>query len=209
MKLYGTLLSPFVRKVRVMLAEKDLSYEFVICNQWAPDSVIVTMNPLLKVPVLELEDGKVLFESPFIMEWLDEHHGKSLVPEGHDERWLTKSWHNVANGILDAISALNSENRRPVEKSWQPARERAQERVDRALDFVESQLKGGTFLAGNEFTVADIALGVALDQIDIRYPHDWRSTHFKLDRWHAAISQRPSFIFTAPPSEALQRVTGK
>jgi len=66
MKLYGSLTSPYVRKVRVLLKEKNIACEFVVADAWAADSPIPAMNPLGKVPVLVRDDGSVLFDSPLI-----------------------------------------------------------------------------------------------------------------------------------------------
>src|SRR5258707_863466 len=71
MKLIGSLASPFARKVRIMLAEKKIDYEFEVDNPWKPDSQAEKLNPLGKVPVLVLDDGTALFDSRVIVEFLD------------------------------------------------------------------------------------------------------------------------------------------
>ena len=200
MKLYGSPASPFVRKVRVFLKEKNIQCQVIFEDVWAPDSIVPSKNPLGKVPVLELDDGDILFDSPLIMAWLDNHHGTPMVPTDHDRYWRTMRWHTLANGILDACVARTVETmRRPPEKQWMFAIEREQARIQRALDLAEKTPKDGAFLVGAKLTIADIALGVALQYIDFRYPHDWRASHPQLARWHAPIARRPSFTETLPP----------
>ena len=78
MKLIGSLSSPFVRKVRIVLAEKKIEYQMIEENVWSPDTTIGQFNPLGKVPVLELAPGNCLFESPQVVHYLDHLNGKPL-----------------------------------------------------------------------------------------------------------------------------------
>ena len=71
MKLIGSLTSPYVRKARIVLAEKKLDYVFELDNVWAPQSTVATANPLCKVPCLIMEDGAALYDSRVIVEYLD------------------------------------------------------------------------------------------------------------------------------------------
>ena len=87
MKLLGSLASPYVRKVRIVMAEKKLEYEFVLEDVWSPDSTITEANPLGKVPCLIMEDGGAMFDSRVIVEYLDTMSpvGK-LIPGSGRER---------------------------------------------------------------------------------------------------------------------------
>jgi glutathione S-transferase len=91
------------------------------------------------------------------------------------------------------------ETRRPPEKQWQDKLAREEGRVHRAVNVAEHAFKGGRDLVGNAFTMADLVMGVALQYVDFRYPHDWRTTHAKLAHWHAGVSARRSFEETLPP----------
>ena len=71
MKLIGSLSSPYVRKVRIVMAEKKLDYEFVAEDVWAASTTIAASNPLGKVPCLVMEGGEALFDSRVIVEYLD------------------------------------------------------------------------------------------------------------------------------------------
>src|SRR5438445_12116975 len=103
MKLIGSLGSPYVRKVRVVMAEKKLDYAFVLEDVWAENTTIQVLNPLGKVPCLVMEDGSSMFDSHVIVEYLDTLTpvGK-LIPSNTRERAEVKCWEALADGVLDA-----------------------------------------------------------------------------------------------------------
>ena len=76
---------------------------------------------------------------------------------------------------------------------------REERRVQRSIELAEHAFGGNRFLVGYSFTMADLVMGVALQYVDFRYPHDWRTSHPKLARWHASITSRRSFEETLPP----------
>jgi glutathione S-transferase len=203
MKLIGSLTSPFVRKVRVVLAEKKLDCPFILEDVWGNDDMLAT-NPLGKVPCLVLEGGEAVFDSRVIVEYVDTLSpvGK-LIPASGRERAEVRTWEALADGLLDASVLAR------LELHW-PGRspgERSQAWVDRQLSRVHAALKGMSvglaekaFCAGNHLTLADIAVGVALSYLDFRYPEiDWRTSYPNLLRLHDKLAARPSFIDTAPP----------
>src|SRR5690348_15276195 len=100
MKLIGSIASPYVRKVRIVMAEKKLDYEFVLENVWAADSNIQQSNPLGKVPCLIMEDGGAMFDSRVIVEYLDTLTPvcKLIAAQGR-ERAEVKCWEALADGI--------------------------------------------------------------------------------------------------------------
>ena len=87
MKLIGALTSPYARKVRIVMAEKKLDYEWVLEDVWAPDTTIVASNPLGKVPCLVTEAGEAMFDSRVIVEYLDTLSpvGKLIPPSGREQ----------------------------------------------------------------------------------------------------------------------------
>src|SRR5690606_8463949 len=113
MKLFGSLTSPYVRKTRVVLAEKKLEYEFVLEDVWAQDSNIQQFNPLGKVPCLIMDDGGALLDSRVIVESRDTLSPVCrLVPQSGRERAAVKCWEAIADGVRDAAVAINIENNR-------------------------------------------------------------------------------------------------
>lgn len=199
MKLYGSLTSPYVRKLRILLREKGVACEFVQADAWAADSPVPRLNPLGKVPVLECDDGSALYDSPVIVEYLDALKAPALLASTGEERWQMLRMQALADGILDATVMRLLESRRPSPQQSPENIKRQEEKIARALVFADSMPKGEAYLMQNRFTVADLCLGVALEYVDFRYPHDWRGKHPRLARWLADISTRPAFAETVPP----------
>jgi glutathione S-transferase len=199
MKLYGSPTSPYVRKARVLIKEKHIDCEFVTEDPWPEDSAIPRRNPLGKVPVLEIAPENYLFESVFVTHYLDNLDGRPLQPKDAAGYWQAQWWQALGNGIIDAVIARVLETRRPADKQWAEKLAREEARVRRATRVGESAFKGWDYLVGNTFTLADLVMGVALQYVDFRYPHDWRSGAPKLARWHAGVVRRASFEETLPP----------
>ncbi len=204
LKLIGSLTSPYVRKVRIVMAEKKLDFQFEQADPWAADSTVPDANPLGKVPCLVMEGGEAVFDSRVIVEYLDTLSpvGK-LIPASGRERAEVKTWEALADGLLDAAVAAR------MEQVWggRAAHERSQAWVDRQMAATQRALKAMSLGLGDRphyhgvhLTLADIAVGVALGYLDFRFPAiDWRSIHPNLARLHERLSQRPSFQETLPP----------
>jgi glutathione S-transferase len=198
MKLYGSLTSPYVRKVRIVLFEKGVPCDFIVEGPSDAAGNVARLNPLGKVPVLVRPNGEVMFDSPIICEYLDELQGAPLIPEG-ESRWEAQRWHALGQGITDAVVARLMETRRPPERQETAVIQKQERKVAAALKFASAEHGGRDYLVDGRFGIADIALGVALAYIDLRWPHDWRANHRGLAQWFASISARPSFMNTAPP----------
>ncbi len=203
MKLIGAVTSPYVRKVRVVMAEKKLDYQFVQEDVWAAETTISESNPLGKVPCLVMEGGEALFDSRVIVEYLDTLSpvGK-LIPAVGRERAEVKTWEALADGVLDASILAR------LEANW-PGRSKAQRSqawIDRQLGKVQASLKAMAqgladkpFCAGSHFSLADVAVGCTLGYLDFRFPDiDWRTPHPNLDKLYAKLMQRASFQETRP-----------
>src|SRR3954454_3545282 len=102
MKLIGSLTSPYVRKVRVVLAEKKLDYNFILEDVWGSDAILAS-NPLGKVPCLVMEGAEAVFDSRVIVEYVDTLSpvGK-LIPASGRERVEVRTWEALADGLVDA-----------------------------------------------------------------------------------------------------------
>lgn len=203
MKLIGSNTSPYVRKVRVVMAEKKLDYDYVLENVWSADTAIALSNPLGKVPCLIMEGGEAIFDSRVIVEYFDALSpvGK-LIPAVGRERAEVKTWEALADGVLDAAILAR------LEATWdgRTKAQRSQAWIERQLDKVNAALvamsKGlgdKPFCTGIHLTLADIAVGVALGYLDFRFPEiDWRSQHANLAKLQDKLMQRQSFIDTRP-----------
>ena len=200
MKLFGSPGSPFARKVRIVLAEKRIPHEYKVQRGSAPGSPVPQFNPLGKVPTLLLDDGRGLYDSPVIVEYLDAlGSGPRLIPEAPAERIEVRRWEALGDGIAEAAVNINHERREPAEKQKEPAWFRRQhDKVDRGLAAMEKELGQGQFCFGGRFTLADIAAGYALGYLDFAVPDiDWRKGYPALARLAERLFARPSFSMTA------------
>lgn len=203
MKLIGSSSSPYVRKVRITMAEKKLDYQYVTDNVWSADSRIGDSNPLGKVPCLVMEGAEALFDSRVIVEYLDTLSpvGKLIPPNGR-ERAEVKTWEALADGVLDAAVLAR------LEATWdgRSKAQRSQEWIDRQLGKVHASVKAMSrgladkpFCAGIHLSLADIAVGCALGYLDFRFPEiAWRSEHPNLAKLQDKLMLRASFADTVP-----------
>ncbi len=200
MKLIGSLASPYTRKVRIVLAEKKIDYDFEIDNPWKADAKAAKLNPLGKVPVLVLDDGRTLFDSRVIVGFLDNASPISrLVPAENRERVEARRWEALADGVLDAGVLARLENQREAKLRSAPWVERQMGKLRAGLAAMDSELGDKPWCVGNGYTLADIALGVCLGWLDFRYPKmDWKKDQGNLARALAKLSERQSFADTVP-----------
>ena len=203
MKLIGAVASPYVRKVRVVMAEKKLDYQFILEDVWAEGTRISASNPLGKVPCLVMEGGEAVFDSRVIVEYLDTLSpvGK-LIPSTGRERAEVKTWEALADGLLDAAILVRLENtfegRKPSERS--------QAWIDRQMDKVHASLKAMAqglgdkpFCSGIHLSLSDIAVGCALGWLEFRFPEiGWRAEYPNLAKLMDKLAQRASFADTKP-----------
>ena len=165
MKLIGSNASPYVRKVRIVMAEKKLDFQFVLEDVWGSDAMLAS-NPLGKVPCLVMEGGEAVFDSRVIVEYLDTLSpvGK-LIPAQGRERAEVKTWEALADGLVDAAILAR------LEATWAGRQdsERSQAWMDRQLGKVQASLKSMSqglgdkpFCSGIHLSLSDIAVGCAL-----------------------------------------------
>ena len=204
MKLLGSLTSPYVRKVRIVMAEKKLDFQLVLADVWSTDDILKS-NPLGKVPCLVMEGSEAVFDSRVIVEYLDTLSpvGK-LIPASSRERIEVRTWEALADGLLDACILAR------LEATWsgRTAAQRSQVWIDRQMSRVSAALVSMSqglgekpWCSGNHFTLADVAAGCALGYLDFRFAHiDWRAAHPNLLKLHDKLATRQSFIDSAPPA---------
>lgn len=198
MRLLGSLTSPYVRKVRIVLAEKALDHAFVNDDVWSADAQVGRYNPLGKVPCLVLDDGRSLYDSRVIVAHLDTlAPAPVLIPPGR--RTEVGLWEALADGLLDAAVSAR------LEQTW-PGRSAAQrsdawiewqmQKINAALAAMADGLGTHPWCVPDAgFTLADIAVGCALGYLDLRFSElDWRGEHPVLERLlDAQLAPRASF----------------
>lgn len=203
MKLIGSAASPYVRKVRVVMAEKRLDYQFVLEDPWSAETTISASNPLGKVPCLVMDGSEAMFDSRVIVEYLDTLSpvGK-LIPQQSRERAEVKTWEALADGVMDAGVLWRLEatwpHRTDSERS-QAWMDRQRAKLEVGLAAMAKGLGDKPFCSGIHLSLSDIAVGCAVGWVGFRFPEiDWRGQHTNLARLYDKLMQRPSFADTAP-----------
>ena len=203
MKLIGSATSPYVRKVRIVMAEKKLDYQLVMDDVWAAESLITASNPLGKVPCLVMEGGEAVFDSRVIVEYLDTLSpvGK-LIPSQGRERAEVKTWEALADGLVDAAILARLEATwvgRAAEQRSDAWIARQMGKIDAALKAMSTGLADKPFCSGIHLSLSDIAVGCALAYLDLRFADiAWRSAHPNLAKLQEKLVLRPSFVETNP-----------
>jgi glutathione S-transferase len=200
MKLVGSLTSPYVRKVRVVLAEKRIGYNFDVDIPWNAGSHVPDYNPLGKVPVLIMDDGAALFDSRVIVEYLDSAYPVSrLIPESNRDRIMVKRWEALADGICDAAATIFLERKRPDTLQNLEWVTRQQKKITLGLEAAARELCDKKWCEGNAYSLADIALCCTLGFLVFRFPEiEWRNTFPNLANLADTLEGRVSFMETAP-----------
>ncbi|MBL8446620.1 MAG: glutathione S-transferase [Zoogloeaceae bacterium] len=201
MKLIASLTSPYARKIRVILAEKQLPYELVVDIPWNADTHVPDYNPLGKVPALEADDGRVWFDSPVVAGYLDTLAGPPLIPLATMDALTVRQTEALADGIIDAAVAHFLEAKRPPAQQDGAGLSRQMDKVARGLAALEVRALRSEGLAGETLTLGDVAAGCALGYLDFRFAGlDWRASCPTLAALARRLFARPSFATTVPPA---------
>lgn len=198
MRLHMSLTSPYARKVRIAAVELGLEHEIepVLVDPHT-DPAFRAVTPLSKVPALELDDGRVLFESLLLLEFLDGIAGDfTLLPANGAARWDVLARHALANGIIDATVAIVTERRRPEALRSAAAVNRQEAAISAGLLRLESTPPDPEA----PFDAGALTLAAALGYLDLRMPTlAWREDRPGLAAWSGVIERRPSVERTRPP----------
>lgn len=197
MKLLGSNTSPYVRKVRLALLEKNITHEYVVDSPTEPGSLVLQVNPLGRIPALILDDGFCVFDSPVIAEYVDSlNDAPILIPRDDPAAKLrVKRWEALADGIMDSAVVVRNEVLRPPEKQQASTIEMHNTAVSKALRYASELLGEKRWCEGDVLTLADLALVSALLYLDLRFAErDWRSEHPNLKAFFERASARRSVI---------------
>lgn len=195
LSLYSRPPSPFGRKVLAAAALLGLSDRLDI---YTPDDTDAphTAAPLGKIPVLGLEDGRLLYDSRVILEYLDSlAGGGKIIPAAGDARFDALCQAALADGILEAALLVVYEGRyRPDLEPYEPWLDFQRRKVGRGL-----AASAANPPAVGTITVGAIGLACALEYIDFRKPYDWRPEFPALIDWLAGFNAAfPEFAQSAP-----------
>jgi glutathione S-transferase len=195
LKLHQSPASPYARKVIMCAHELGLLPKIELTKTMPQsDDSYGKINPIHRIPALELDDGLVLFDSRVICEYLDSIGGNKLFPASGLGRFRVLRLQAMADGLCDAAVPRRQEMLRAPEKQskeFLASRERMIRQICDAWEESVDQLQG--------VNIGTIATAAALGYLDFRFPDDeWRKTRPKLAKWHEEFAKRPSYQATMP-----------
>jgi len=195
MKLLGTNTSPYVRKVRLVLLEKNIPHDYFIDAPRELGSQVALANPLGRIPALILDDETCVFDSPVITEYADTLNDVPILIPRNDAlaRMRVKRWEALADGMMDSAVGVRNEMMRPTMKRETDNISLHNLAITRALNHAATQLGERQWCEGSSVTLADLALISAMIYLDLRQSErDWRGAHPNLAEWFSRASTRDS-----------------
>lgn len=200
MKLIIATPSPYARKARVALLEKNILFETVIENPWIRETGIGNINPLGKVPALILDNGEVVHDSSVIAEYVDTFsQPPQLLPADPLLRVTVKQIEAIADGVCDAVVLILLERYRSPELQSANWMSRQRKKVDAGIAELSQRLGEKEFFTAAGFSLAEISTACTLGYLDLRFAEcAWRAGHGNLQRLFEKMSARPSFAQTIP-----------
>lgn len=197
MKLFCSVNSPYARKCRVVLHERNIQgCEEVLVNSLENPPELLAVNPLGKVPALLREGDVPLCDSTVIVEYLD-HQGSAapLLPQDADARIAMQALMVLADGVMDLAVEWVLQTRRPEHLQWPDWIVRRREAILRTLASIE----GHPLLHAPQINMAQVNVGCALAYLEFRHPSlRWRDANPVLATFLDAFNTRPSMRVTEP-----------
>ena len=208
-KLISATPSPYARKVRIALAEKKLPFELITEVPWDSTTATPKHNPLEKLPVLILDDGSSVYESNFIMQYLEWMYPETpLMPTDVAGKIAARRLEVLCDGVCDAFVLMFFEKQRAegtISKEWMM---RQQRKVDGGLREMSRLISDREFTVGDTFGLGDIAVCTVFTYLCVRAPTiDWRSAYPDLAVFSDRMEKRPSFAGSVPvPQKIFDKV---
>jgi glutathione S-transferase len=198
MQLHWSPKSPYVRKVMIAAHELGVVDQLELVRSVAamlkPNPALMAVNPLSKIPALVLDDGRTLWDSVVICEYLNARATGPLFPAEGDARWKALRWHALGDGVLDTLILWRNERERAAPL---PNLMAAFElKLNASLALLEDEVPA---LTQTPFGIGHLTLVCALGYIDYRFDHlGWRVRAPALAAWFVAMQQRDSVKATEP-----------
>ena len=199
MKLVYSPPSPFVRKVTTLIYHANLNNLIELVDVKTTALSVAeearAANPLGKIPVMILEDGKAIFDSRVITRYLDNFAGSNLYPQ--DKLYDILTLEALADGIMESAVSITYESKLRPQNEQSPSWMEAQ--WSKVLHAIKA-LDDGQFQAmGSEMNMGQIAVACALGYLDFRHDaRQWRSGHSNLASWNDKMIKLPALIKTIP-----------
>ena len=197
--------SPYARKVRIALMEKDIPFELLTEVPWDSTTNTPKYNPLEKLPVLICEDGSSVYESRFVLEYLElKHPTPALLPKDVDGILAAKRLEVLGDGICDALVLMFFERMRPKASQSVEWTARQRRKVDGGLKEIARLIGTRPFAVEESFGLGDIAAATVVAYMSVRWPQmTWREQYPNLAAYSDRMEQRPSFQKSRPVPQKI------
>ena len=196
--------SPYARKVRIALAEKGIAFELLTEVPWNDTTSTPKFNPLEKLPVLILEDGSSVYESSYILQYLElKYPTPPMLPADVDGILAARKLEVLCDGVCDALVLTFFERMRGdgASPEW-TARQRR--KIDGGVKEMARLVGKGDWAVGNRFSLGDIAAGTLVGFMAVRFPElPWRTQYPNLAALSDRLEQRPSFKNSVPSAQKI------
>lgn len=203
-KLISATPSPFARKVRIALAEKNLPFTLLTEVPWNSDTMTPRFNPLEKLPILILQDGSSVYESHHILHYLElKYPDTPLLPEQIDDKLAALTLEVLCDGICDAVVLSLFEKTRG-EGASAPWLARQRRKIDGGVAEMNKLVAGRTWAVADRFSLGDIAVGTAVGYLSVRFAElPWRTMYPELARLSDRLEERESFRQSVPVAQII------
>ena len=211
LKLINAGPSPFGRKVMVALYEKGIAFATEWDIPWHNDTVVAAYNPLEQLPILICEDGEIVYESSYIIEWIDTRFPEPpLTPDSAEARLAMGKFRVLAVGVMDALVRVNFELSRPEAQQSDQWVDRHVRKINGGLRELNRLIGESNFAVDDTLSLADIEIGCVLGQLDFIGENvaplravfeeqlSWRKNCPQLARYTDQLMERPSFKRSEP-----------
>ncbi|MEM8972420.1 MAG: glutathione S-transferase N-terminal domain-containing protein [Pseudomonadota bacterium] len=197
--------SPYARKVRIALLEKGIPFELVTEVPWDQTTTVPQYNPLEKLPVLICDDGSSIYESSYILEWLEmKFPAPQIFPSDPMERLRARRLEVLADGVCDAVVLTLFEKMRGAEHSSPEWLSRQRRKIEGGIRAIGELIGSKEYAVGNEFGLGDLAAGTALAYLDVRIAEfEWRTLYPNLATYSDRMEARAAFAQTRPVPQTI------
>ena len=206
MKLITATPSPYARKVRVVLREKNIDCEEIIDIPWNKDTLTKDLNPIGKIPILLQDEMAPLYDSKVIIQYLEylkqELRMYPLDPKDNISARLIEA---TFDGVCDAVVLVfleNSRNKNLRSNDWV---KRQEKKIYKGIEYLSGDLRNKNYFIGNGFSIADVCGISCLEYLDLRFSKfNWRREYPNLENYWHIHRDRKSFLETKPSTQIIE-----
>ena len=185
------------------MKEKGIPFELQTEVPWDSTTKTPEYNPLEKLPVLIPDDGQAVYESSFILEWIEAHYpDPPMLSKNREQELLAKQVQVVTDGMCDACVLMFFEKQRDYpSEAWKARQLR---KVEGGLKALSKWVGEKDFIVDDKFGLADVAAGSVLGYLKVRWPdNEWQKQYSNLKRYSDKLEERQSFEETVPSPQKI------